>query len=282
MRRILILLAFGTLLGCSEAVYKYGYENGDILLSNRLNNYFDLNRQQEKLLSKEYKSFKRWHRKNHLPKYRNLLSKISEKLYDQKFTSSFYQEIRRDLDKIRVELWGQVIPAMSKFMVTIEPEQAKQYIKNMKDQTAEFRNYESISRVKRYTERHGKTVEFIERISGSLNNQQEKLILSGMNDFDDPKMLWLRFREKRNIELKALLLKNSTTVEYTRFFQEWYAGTPKASASFKSFQGKSELIFSGYQSIFVPLIASFSNTQRENAKKNLQSWSKIIKNLQGG
>ena len=282
MNRILIFLIFAFFLSCSEAVYKYGYENGDILIINRLDNYFDLNEQQEKFIANEYQSFKAWHRKKQLPKYQLILKKLSQSITDDKFTAAYYQQTRKDLDKVRLELWAKLIPKMAQFMETLEPEQAKQYIENMKDQTAEYQKYKKLSKSDRYQDRHAKTVEFIERISGPLNETQVTSILEGMMQFGDPKLLWLEFREKRNTKLQALLLKRSTAAEYSLFFQQWYAGSPKPATSFKSFQNRSQSIFSGYQSIFVPLVSSFTQVQRDTARDNLQSWIKILRDLQAG
>lgn len=282
MNRILIFLTFAFFLSCSEAVYKYGYENGDILIINRLDNYFDLNEQQEKFITKEYKSFKTWHRKNQLPKYQLILEKLSQSITNGEFTVNDYQQIRKDLDKIRLELWAKLIPKMAQFMETLEPGQATQYVENMKDQTSEYKKYKKMSKSERYQGRHAKTVEFIERISGTLNESQVKSLLEGMMNFGDPKMLWLEFREKRNIKLQGLLQKKSTAAEYSAFFQGWYAGSPKPSNSFKIFQDRSQSIFSGYRSIFVPLVSSFTKQQKDTAKDNLQSWIKILKNLRAG
>ena len=196
MNRILIFLIFAFFLSCSEAVYKYGYENGDILIINRLDNYFDLNKQQEKFIANEYKNFKAWHRKKQLPKYQSILKKLSQSITNDEFTAAYYQQTRKDLDKVRLELWAKLIPKMAQFMETLEPEQSKQYIENMKDQTSEYRNYQKMSKSERYQDRHAKTVKFIERISGPLNETQVTSIFEGMMDFGDPKLLWLEFREK--------------------------------------------------------------------------------------
>jgi hypothetical protein len=79
IKLILIVLCLTLIQGCSS---NFAYNNADWLANWYIDDYLDLNRDQNRLLKKELQSTLIWHRKTQLPQYKKSLLQISYALND--------------------------------------------------------------------------------------------------------------------------------------------------------------------------------------------------------
>lgn len=272
----ILILSVTFLASCTKGLYKIGYQNGDTFIKQRLNVFFELTSSQENFVEEEYDKFLKWHRRYHLPLYRSVLVKLSQKIQNGSIDKSYLKALSNQMDQIRLDLWNYFIPVMTKFMVGLAPEQRERYIGHLGNQTKEFNEYVVKPKNERFNERFEKTIEFTKQITGDLNKSQRGLIQASLDSIPDPKLIWLNFRETRNAKLVKLLRGNSSSAEYTRFFQSSYAGSPRPTEEFKKFRRNYDQVFDKYEVMYLDLLKSLTSDQTKAASAKLREWSDLV------
>lgn len=99
MKCILLISLCCLLYGCSNS---FVYNNLDWISEWVIDDYIDLNNQQESLLEDRLDAIHLWHRQQELPKYRSQLEQLSQQL---KTPPLSYQEVLQQV--IQIESHGQ-------------------------------------------------------------------------------------------------------------------------------------------------------------------------------
>ena len=192
-RRIAVVLLLGLLTGCMA---KLSYSFADWIIEWTVADYVSLDKVQKKQLKLDIDRQLEWHQQTQLKLYRDWLIEFREQadrglnrkwlLTWSEQTGFFWQAILR-----------QITPNAITLLESLSDHQVEQLIATLNKKQSELeKQYLSPDRQKRLQQRQRRTVEFIDRLLGKLNDQQKALIVDWSTLSEDSTVLWLQNREQ--------------------------------------------------------------------------------------
>lgn len=172
---IAIVLLSCWLSGCSKLGFTY--RNLDWLLTYYVDDYVSLNARQEDLLSDKVRVLLAWHCKNEIPDYLDLLAKWQAMATSNTLSKAQYDSQRDSVLRHWRILIKRLADEMKPLVVTANETQLKEFIQNLQEKNAEFKEEyieNDIAEVREKLEEH--LQERYERWLGSLTRQQQSLI----------------------------------------------------------------------------------------------------------
>jgi hypothetical protein len=218
----LIFISVVTLPLAACTSIRFGYNHADTLLVFRLDQYFDLEKQQEKLAKDRIAALLAWHRATQLYDYSVLLAEIRTKVKGSITLSDvtgFQQKIHHRLET----LGERAAPEIAKLALTLSPAQIARAQRELSDDNEEFR--------KKYGYSHNGTNElgaraklFIKRAEfwlGKLTDEQRNIIRRTMAGRENGNYTWADEREARQRDFLALLSKIQKQKPEERVATNW-------------------------------------------------------------
>jgi len=189
--------------GCSSL--RLGYNNADTLLLHTLDNYLDLNGQQQQLARDRLRVLLAWHRETLLRGYAELVEAAGKRVEarvgaDEVF--AFNLEMNRRL----VRVGDQAAPDLAALALTLQPAQLDRFEKKLAEDNAKSRRESGITGGKRSLEhREQKSLERAREWFGSVSGEQRELIHRALVARTEGEDWWVHESEQRRSDLLALL-----------------------------------------------------------------------------
>jgi len=175
IKLMLILVCLTFLHGCSS---KFAYNNADWLANWYIDDYLDLNHDQNRLIKKELQSTLIWHRQTQLPLYKQSLLSVSNDLTDLPISASVW---RQHINKIAV-FWdisrNQLSSQASKLVPLLSQDQVDYLFNKLHEKNLSRLEEFNDQTIEKYKEqRFEKLSDSLEDYLGSLTTQQQEYIL---------------------------------------------------------------------------------------------------------
>lgn len=173
-RRLILLSALLLLTACST---QYAYRLADWWLENQVEDYLDLNREQQKQLSEAIDHWHLWHQKEELPRYRGLLDKLQEALNQESISTEEITAFEKDAQAAWKRLLHKGGPLLAELTLAQDQKQREYLYKQIDANNEELREKFSDRSDQERRERGRKGMEDqAEEVLGRLNDAQKQKI----------------------------------------------------------------------------------------------------------
>ena len=195
-RALLLLLAMAvTLAGCSRI--NLAYRNLDLLVAWSLDDYLDMNRNQQARLREQLREHLAWHCRTQLPDDLLALQRLRRQIergeLDAHAIRSHYQDIRQAIAAVAVE----VTPTTVQLLRELDDRQVSQLAEALaRDHQEHADQYLAAPLPQQIRERAERMSTRIEHWTGTLNAAQQQRILAWAHALGGQNRLWLENRQR--------------------------------------------------------------------------------------
>ncbi|MFT6268931.1 MAG: hypothetical protein ACJAVV_001749 [Alphaproteobacteria bacterium] len=205
MKKIIILVCVLLLGGCSA---KFAYNNVDWLIYWYLDDYVELNNEQEDMFDDMLSSWKLWHKQDELPQYQSQLEDI---VADIKSKNINEQTIISHRERARghwVRARAHLAPDLVRLGATLSQDQviylfANLEKKNVEDdeEMLESSTLDSEERAKKWVKRNQKG---IKKWLGKLSEEQKEHISTFYDSFESTGPYWTEYKREYQQQLREV------------------------------------------------------------------------------
>jgi len=188
---------------CSSTTFFYN--RLDFILPWYLDDYAQLNREQEKYLDEILAPFLAWHRSEELPRYLEILDQIEQSL-DQPLTAQDIAAISAEFENAWFRLEGEALDWLLDLGGRLTDEQMQDFMQELREQQREFEEkYLTRSDEKFHQESYESLLDNMQDYLGRLNSDQRQLLRDAGDGLLRSDRIWLRERELWLQQLAVLL-----------------------------------------------------------------------------
>ena len=269
IRRVLLaVLLLASVTSCSMASFAYSLAPG--MAVRYVDDYLNLSRQQELEAKRLFIERQALHERDELPRYHALLADADAAIRDgikAKDVEAIFEQVR-ELYRLAVK---RTIPQVATILADASESQidtlasrlereAEEDRKEMKEDDFKWRDVDE-------------TLEDVEDWTGSLRDEQRRLLVRYIRKMEITRPYWLEWRIERNQQLVALLRSQASRKEIETFLGEYWierAGIPRYLE--EGLETNRRL----YREMIVALDASLTPEQREKARERVAEFQEMV------
>ncbi|ASG65807.1 hypothetical protein CEW91_06485 [Idiomarina piscisalsi] len=206
------LLVLLMLSGCTANI---GYQFADTLVEWRVKEYVELNSEQEETLAKKVDELHLWHARTQIPKYREALFNLRQKVNNKTLEKSDIVEFERTL----LGFWQNLLDRaaaetalINQLSVTQKQQLVERIEEKQQDRFEKFEEKQSENPILRQLERANEVESDLEDIIGDLTEQQDKLLRDWVSNSPSIQEDWLNYRAMWLTEFETVLLTEPTDI----------------------------------------------------------------------
>ncbi|MGI9330792.1 MAG: DUF6279 family lipoprotein [Gammaproteobacteria bacterium] len=201
----LLLLAI-MLGGCIST--RFVFNQLDWVITWRLNSYFSLEEEQEKLLRKTVGSSLEWLRTEQLPVYADLLRSIAADAQARQLSTERLGAVFQQVIELYDAFLRQIMPDVVTFLSSLSDEQVEYLIEKLAEENEELDEEYSGRTVKeRLARREKAAIKNFQRFTGRLKADQRLIISNSIAGMYDNSEEWLAGRRAWQQDFRRLLLE---------------------------------------------------------------------------
>ncbi len=201
-RTLALVTFFSTLVGCSNS---FVYNQLDWLIPWYLDDYVDLNREQQRAFKQQLRELLRWHRAEELARYVEILDEIEADLA-QPLNAEQIESWANDALAAYERIEDRMLPIVFELGRDLSDEQMAEFIEKLEDDQRELEEKYLERSAEEYIEDTVESLsENLRDFLGRLTDEQKLVIetaASGLQRFD---AAWLDERRQWNVTLTRLL-----------------------------------------------------------------------------
>lgn len=226
-RQAVLCTGLGVLLSaCSALPLTYNHAEG--LLLWKIDRYFKLSGEQEKLVRAWLADFHSWHRQTQLPRYAEFLRQVQDRWRD----GVSAEEIDWTFDtfaKLRSELTGRIAPAGAVLLPLIDTTQIRHLDRVLQRDHRDWQAQAAVPAEERSVKRAKTVLSWLRDWLGPLTREQERLVTQLLKDMPDSTEDWLAYRTQRQQQFIQFLQSRPNPALIERRLQEWLVTPEKTS-----------------------------------------------------
>jgi len=268
VRISLVLLMSVALTGCGV---RFVYNQLDWLIPWYLDDYIELESEQEALFESRLASYLDWHRDNQLPKYAAFLHQIADKA-ETGLTVQDIAQIELQTEDFAQTLMDRMLTDLIDLLATASDKQIEQLFKRLKQDNETYRKeYIDVSPAKQRKARLKEVIKYAERWTGRLSDDQVHAISTWAEQFElmGPEIEQARLAWQQ--EFKRILMLREDRAAYDAAFRELIRN-PKFGRSAK-LQEKLEHNSEQVLQLYLALDKTLSPSQRKHMVDKLRSYA---------
>lgn len=178
--RLLFITLILLLSGCAV---KFIYNQLDWLIPWYLDDYVSLNSSQEKLFQERLQSYLDWHRKQQLPVYADFLDWVAMSS-ENGLSLKEIDELQARIEDLSAQLFARLAPALQDSFADLSDEQVTELFANLEQENEDYvEQFIETPEHKQRRKRVREVRKFIERWTGTLDEEQMKLIQLWSQDY---------------------------------------------------------------------------------------------------
>lgn len=173
LRFSLVVLSSLLLTGCGV---RFVYNQLDWLIPWYLDDYVELERDQETLFEERLQSYLAWHRTDQLPRYSAFLHQVADRA-EKGLTHDDIALIEDQTEQFAQALMDRMLNDLIDLLETASDEQIEQLFRRLEKDNNEYRReYIEVSADKQKKQRYKEVIKYAERWTGRLSDEQVKQI----------------------------------------------------------------------------------------------------------
>ena len=225
-RHAVLCAGWVLLSACSALPLTYNHAEG--LLLWKIDRYFKLSGEQEKLVRTWLADFHSWHRQTELPLYAEFLRQVQDRWRD----GVSAEEIDWTFDtfaKLRSELTGRIAPAGAVLLPLVDTTQIRHLDRVLQRDNRDWQAQAAVSAEERSVKRAKSVLGWLRDWLGPLTREQERLVTQLLKDMPDSTEDWLAYRTQRQQQFIQFLQSRPNPALIERRLQEWLVTPEKTS-----------------------------------------------------
>ncbi|WP_286937329.1 MULTISPECIES: DUF6279 family lipoprotein [unclassified Pseudoalteromonas] len=258
--RVTIALSLLFLCSCSTS---FTYNNLTWLSSFWVDDYIDLNKQQNKQLKSIINTTQQWHRTTQLPAYKQDILNLKG-LFNQQLD---YQQLKSQVVLARAHFQNILEHAhipLAQLGLTLSYAQREELIANIQTQiNEEYEEFNELTAQERKSERLERQLDYYKQWLGKLTPVQTQLITQANNAHYDSSLLWHQYKQTRlNAAQQVLLNKALSEAEFVK--QLSYVITQREAYMSEELLASNDANLALYVNLLIELNTTLSEQQRES------------------
>lgn len=188
--RLLFVLMLLNLLGsCSTA--RLGYSNADTIVYWWLDAYVDFRSSQKAKVKQDVAQLLSWHRSTQLPQYVQALTQMQSLLVANPGTAEIAATFRQ-VEQLSQVILLKAVPELTDFVLTMDESQKAHLARKFEKNNESFRDkYIDLAPEKQFKERRKKIMKQTDEWLGSVNREQEVIIIRYLEKHPPNYTQWL-------------------------------------------------------------------------------------------
>lgn len=271
---MLVLSVVILLSGCAV---KFVYNQLDWLIPWYLDDYVSLNSSQEKLFEERLQQYLEWHRKEQLPVYADFLEWMAESSKDG-LSLTEIDEFQSRSEQFSAELLTRLAPALLDILASLDDQQVMQLMRNLQQENEKYaEKYVETSAKKQRYRRVKEVRKFIERWTGTLDDEQMLLIRNWSQKYELMGQEFLQSRENWQRQLGNILQRRKQRDYFDQSLTELFSN-PAASRSDqyqKIFKANEVLL----KRLYLQLDQSLTKSQRGRMVRKFNDYAADFREL---
>ncbi len=279
MKRSLFVILALALLNSACSTVGLVYRNADWYLLHKINGYTTFNAGQRETIRREVSDYMQWHRKNALPEYIIFLQNLNG------VAQYGGRSGAEDIARLRSHLLGlyrtTLVPAIrptALLLSNLDSRQISELGRNLARENRE-RKREILdgSHDEILDKRADKTIDFLEWLAGSLDNEQEKKIRELSRQLPFVSHIFIQNREANQGRLIALLNDRAGEEKIAAFLSSWIltpeaSRTPQQQRDMRSFETATD-------EMIVKIHGLLTTRQKDHLRKRIISYIDEMQSL---
>ena len=272
---ITIALSVLLLTSCSAS---FTYNNLTWLSSFWVDDYVDLNKQQNKQLKEIINTTQQWHRDTQLPAYKQDIENLKS-LFNQNLN---HAQLKEQVVFARAH-WKNLLEhahfSLAQLGYTLSTDQRDEFIQNIQDQINEDREqYNEQSSKERKTKRLENQLDYYSDWLGKLTDKQKQLITDANNKHTESGGLWLDYKQTRLDAAKSIM------VDETLSEDEFVTKLSYVIKEREAFMSEEQLAINAsnldlYVNLLIELAPTLNKKQRESVNDEFDSLIETLNDL---
>lgn len=269
-RWIALIVVMFALTGCGA---KLAYNNLSLITDWYIDDYIQLNEQQQAIFDRHLTQLQNWHRTEELPAYRELFESIHRHLQQPEVDPQFLQQKISRLRGHWSALIQQATPAVIELSLTLSPAQRSRFIEALEE-----RNVKRLKRADSAAEHQQESVKDIEKWMGQLTRQQRNWV--EQYAAQNPDMTAATVAAHRAFQAQlAELLEQPTHPNFEVRMERLLADALGATPEGQRLTALREAQLQSRVALFVNLWRSASDNQKRKVRSRLQGYIDDIDDL---
>ena len=269
-RKCICILAMAVALqGCGAT---FVYNNLSMISPWYVDDYIDLNNDQDTLYHKHLATLHQWHRQHELPEYRRLLSELKSHLDRDQIDSQFLATYLVDIRQRWTLLLVKATPALTELALTMSDQQVAQLTTAL-----EKRNVERLEKTETPLEHKTERLESITEWMGVLTTEQANWVSDYAAKNPDQSAISVSAHRAFQLRLKALLQQRTEPTFIAQFAQ--LVANPLDAAEGEVLTQSREQNLEARIELYQRLWISASDKQKASVKKRLTDFIDDIDSL---
>ncbi len=265
----------GILLGACSGP-QLAYRNADWLLTRYADGYLDLESAQRERWQPILQAALERHRGNELPLISAFLGRVAHAV-EAGLSPSGLVCLRAELGPLLQRNARLLAEASAPLLASLDARQTDYLETRLDEANAEYReNYLAPEPVQRREDRVGRVIERIERWTGRLDADQERLVKARVATWPDLAAPWYTYRFERQRGLLQLLRADADAVAIERFLSDWWVDMQPPSSDLELARDR---VLSAIIRLLVDLDGTLTGKQRERAVQRLQELAEDLQRL---
>lgn len=272
---ILMLAGCLVLAGCSS---KFVYNNMDWLLIEYLEDYVELNDEQEELVSRKVAILSEWHRREEIPHYIDHL----DELMKLDLTTATVQDLQQQEKKVyahRQRIVERLAPDLVELMQQLSDEQVEELMNNIRVRHTKYKKkYLKLDDAQTrdvYVER---IFDSVDTWFGSVSKEQKQLIALWAKELQITSPDWVKHQTTIRVEVNALLKKRLDMAYFEpNFTSLLFDPTSYYSTQLESKLDHNRMVANRY---LVQIINRATPKQQKHYRQELEDWKNIALDVQ--
>lgn len=279
MKKIIMLVCVLLLSGCSTT---FAYNNINWLIYWYLDDYVELNNQQEDMFDDMLSNWMSWHKQNELPQYQAQLDDIINDIQNKNITE---QSIKAHRERARdhwVRARAHVAPDIVKLGATLSQDQLIYLFANLEkenvddeEEMAERNRLKPQERVDKWIKRNQKG---IRQWMGALSDEQEQFIGTFYGRFESTGPHWVAYKREYQQHLREVFALPLRDEAFEQKLYELIVDPEKFRTP--SFEAAMEVNTQASTEYMMGLMAMASDKQSKNLVDELDDLRKDVLSLQ--
>lgn len=252
------------------------YRYADWLALWKINQYFDLNREQKNALAGQLKSHLARHRKDALPIYISALSELRDRIRDR-LTRRDLEWVFETYQRLRADLFEDFVTDGTAFLISVDDEQIRHLDERFKKDNDKAERLLQESTQERLAERAESTLELLRDWLGPLSAEQERRVTRLSLALPDTQPLRLKFYRERQLVLMQLLRPPRDPDAIAQGLRDWVVFPERREAP--AFRQALDQMQAAIIDMALAIDPMLTVRQREHALRKLQQLIDELKGL---
>lgn len=279
MRVVTVLFLFLSLTACSS---KLAYNNLDWWVYWYLDDYIELNDEQEEKFDDYLSNWLRWHKQSELERYREQLTTLKQQVKDDQLN---YETVYAHMNDIRGH-WERVRSEISPELAELSTDLTEQQIvslfatleKDNKEEEEERDEFLQQSQEERLEKRMESMIENVEERIGELTNEQTQIIATYNTQFVSTSKEWLEYRRNIQNAARRLFVTKSTNPNFVKDLT-YLMQNPEDYRS-ESYQRASAHNMKVVATLVAEIATTLTAEQKETLVENIDEFITIVSSFQ--